>query len=596
MSIRDHFSKISPEFEKALRLIEQTDQGHLCATWSAPGQDQAQKENFLQQVIKLNDQYPGGLETYCKNAKKLLIASKRGENPYEGFAPKVPNGVTLIPGEASFDQMEAKGLEAVAHTGFILVAGGLGERLGYSGIKIALPADTSSSKSFLQMYIENILAYQSKARRATKTTLELPLAIMTSGDTHAMTVDFLAKNRNFGMTSEQLVIMKQEKVPSLIDNQAHFITEEDNPYEIETKPHGHGDVHVLMQLTGTGKKWIQQGIRHVVFFQDTNGLVFNAIPAALGVSVSHNFEVNSITVPRRAGEAAGGIVQLEHQNGTQLTINVEYNQLDPLLRATINPNGDVADKSGYSPYPGNINVLIFALIPYMDNLSKNGGLIPEFVNPKYADAAKEKFKKPTRLECMMQDYPKLLSPKAKVGFTSFPREFCFSAVKNNLVDAAAKAQAQLPIESASSGEMDLYAVFRQKLVLCGATVETAANQTIQGIPLVVGPRVIMSGSFASTLSELKSKIKNVRLSSRSSLIIEGENVRINGLELDGKLVIKVEPGASLKIEGLKLSNAGDELVESKSGEPEEIAIRGYRIVEKSSRVIHVKQGDQTVIS
>lgn len=34
------------------------------------------------------------------------------------------------------------------------------------------------------------------------------------------------------------------------------------------------------------------------------------------------------------------------------------------------------------------------------------GLVPEFVNPKYADAAKSKFKKPTRLECMMQDHPK----------------------------------------------------------------------------------------------------------------------------------------------------------------------------------------------
>lgn len=30
------------------------------------------------------------------------------------------------------------------------------------------------------------------------------------------------------------------------------------------------------------------------------------------------------------------------------------------------------------------------------------GLVPEFVNPKYADASKNRFKKPTRLECMMQ--------------------------------------------------------------------------------------------------------------------------------------------------------------------------------------------------
>ena len=32
----------------------------------------------------------------------------------------------------------------------------------------------------------------------------------------------------------------------------------------------------------------------------------------------------------------------------------------------------------------------------------------EFINPKYADAEKKKFKSSARLECLMQDYPKLL--------------------------------------------------------------------------------------------------------------------------------------------------------------------------------------------
>lgn len=36
----------------------------------------------------------------------------------------------------------------------------------------------------------------------------------------------------------------------------------------------------------------------------------------------------------RAGEAVGGIVLLKHENGDQMTINVEYNQLDPMLRAS----------------------------------------------------------------------------------------------------------------------------------------------------------------------------------------------------------------------------------------------------------------------
>ena len=38
--------------------------------------------------------------------------------------------------------------------------------------------------------------------------------------------------------------------------------------------------------------------------------------------------------------------------GHSMTVNVEYNQLDPLLRATSHPDGDVNDDTGFSPFPG----------------------------------------------------------------------------------------------------------------------------------------------------------------------------------------------------------------------------------------------------
>ena len=43
------------------------------------------------------------------------------------------------------------GVKAAGHAAFVLVAGGLGERLGYSGIKLALPVDCASNKCFLQV-------------------------------------------------------------------------------------------------------------------------------------------------------------------------------------------------------------------------------------------------------------------------------------------------------------------------------------------------------------------------------------------------------------------------------------------------------------
>ena len=61
--------------------------------------------------------------------------------------------------------------------------------------------------NLLQEYIESILALQAKHSGA-----ELPLAIMTSGDTHDRTAAFLAENKSFGAKRSQITLIKQEKV------------------------------------------------------------------------------------------------------------------------------------------------------------------------------------------------------------------------------------------------------------------------------------------------------------------------------------------------------------------------------------------------
>ena len=51
---------------------------------------------------------------------------------------------------------------------------------------------------------------------------------------------------------------------------------------------------------------------------------------------------------------------------------------------------------------GNINQLVLKLSTYCGELARHGGVIAEFVNPKYRDASRDAFKSSTRLECMMQ--------------------------------------------------------------------------------------------------------------------------------------------------------------------------------------------------
>ena len=72
-----------------------------------------------------------------------------------------------------------------------------------------------------------------------------------------------------------------------------------------------------------------------------------------GVSVRNDYDMNLLAVPRMAKEAIGALVLLRNAaTGHSMTINVEYNQLDPLLRATNSPEGDVNDATGRSPFPG----------------------------------------------------------------------------------------------------------------------------------------------------------------------------------------------------------------------------------------------------
>ncbi len=77
---------------------------------------------------------------------------------------------------------------------------------------------------------------------------------MTSEDTHAETLALLKSNKYFGLRENQVFILNQEKVPTMIDNEGRFGVLKDKLL-IETKPHGHGDVHTLLHMSGTAKKW-----------------------------------------------------------------------------------------------------------------------------------------------------------------------------------------------------------------------------------------------------------------------------------------------------------------------------------------------------
>jgi UDP-sugar pyrophosphorylase len=400
---------------------------------------------------------------------------------------------------------------------------------------------------------------------------------MTSDDTHELTLKLLEENKFFGMSRSQLTIMKQEKVPSLLDVDAHFALKP-NCLEIDTKPHGHGDVHTLLYQTSLVRKWKDEGRQWVIFFQDTNPLIFRSVPAVLGISKLNNFEVNSITVPRKIGEAVGAICTLTKPNEKPLTVNVEYNQLGGLFKDI---GGEQTDDLGYSIYPGNINCLVFAIPEYLETLNATQGCIAEFINPKYADSTKTTFKTPTRLECMMQDYPKLLKTNDRIGVTQIDKRFCFSACKNDVVSAAQKWKQGLPAESASSCEFDFFKVHEEILKIVGVDIEPGKEtfKNFAGIEYKTTSKIVLAPKFGVTLKEIRNKFKGKNfISSESSLVLDGD-IKIENLYLDGSLWIKSNEKRDIKNLEVKSKNyVSFEPLNAKDNESvaEHLKIRGYQ--------------------
>ncbi|ETO24200.1 hypothetical protein RFI_12957 [Reticulomyxa filosa] len=367
------------------------------------------------------------------------------------------------------------------------------------------------------------------------------------------------------------------------NNRADFALEW--KYGILSKPGGHGVVHSLMYSTGTAQKWEDMGISWLVFLQDTNGVAMRSLISALGVSAMNQFVMNSITIPRRPKQPIGAITQLRHTgNDDVLTINVEYNQLEPLLKnCSESREGDIADnRTGYSKYPGNCNTLILKLDTYNRVMAKTKGAVPEFVNPKYADATKTMFKSPARLESMMQEYPKALSnvyflffnllfyltiiimqtagkEREAVGITLYAPWFAFVPVKYNIVDAQKNYELLGDAMSASSGEAGMYRCYRELLRAAGARIDESEEKTrlFGSVPVENGAKVVLHPSFGVTVHEIRSKIKgNVHISGESTFVVDGEFIEIHNLKLDGTLIIRAKNNSKIVIHNLTVKNEG----------------------------------------
>ncbi len=579
----------------AMQCLLDCQQHALFEAWDPPGHRDEEKRAFLDQVADLNDRLIGGLKGYLDRARQLL--NHQNDSPYDNVLIEHPPVNDLTQLDTAYEHKEMQGLELGDRLAFVLVAGGLGERLGYGGIKMEIPFEITSYTTYMQLYCQFILALQQRtAERLNRPDLRVPFLIMTSDGTNARLKAYLEENSYFGLDRDHVHLFEQTLVPAVSDKNATLATQ--GPYQLILKPGGHGDVHQQLHTRGYAKMLKDLGKTHLVFLQDTNAQVTNLILPAVGVSAEHGYAFNFVCVPRVPREPIGAVVKLISDEGER-TVNIEYNQLEAFFKAK-GMAGDQPDDTGFSPYPGNINLLVVELAPYIQVLERTGGLVAEFINPKYADESKETFLTPTRVETLMQDLAGSYPPGTPIGVTLFNRDWALAALKNSLPSAQAKARAGQPSYSATAAESAYYQSQRIRLKLAGVDVGSEKKTTFHDIPFLDGARVVMSPLFSLVLTDTRHNIEGGQLSPHASLVIEGRDITLRNINLSGTsaLVIRACDGAHVAVDGLTLNEPGytfEPLPDNALQDPDTPAylrIRGYRRITHKPAVYEFDQPGQ----
>lgn len=134
-----------------------------------------------------------GLKTYIEDAKKLV--SLYNERKYQTSIINISKSETIKVKylDDLYLKYEYDGLKSICKCGFVLVAGGIGERLKSSNIKISLPIDQISKYSYLKLYLRYIMSYQNISKSINY------ICIMTSESTDITIKHYLEENSYFGL-------------------------------------------------------------------------------------------------------------------------------------------------------------------------------------------------------------------------------------------------------------------------------------------------------------------------------------------------------------------------------------------------------------
>ena len=236
---------------------------------------------------------------------------------------------------ARYSEFSSAGLEEIrsGHVGAVLLAGGMGTRLGSDSPKGMFNIGLTRELYIFECLINNLMDVTRRAGNF------IHLFVMTSDRNHDDTVDFFHEKKCFGYDPKFVHFFVQDMAPASDFDGKVYLEEKG---KISASPNGNGGWYSSMQKCGMLDIVNSEGIEWLNVFAVDNVLQRIADPAFIGAVKLAHCVVGSKVIRKASPDERVGVMCLEDGRPSI----IEYYELSDEMRDAKLPNGEPAYNFG----------------------------------------------------------------------------------------------------------------------------------------------------------------------------------------------------------------------------------------------------------
>ena len=375
----------------------------------------SEKESLLQDLDAIKvEELPGLLETALADQKNVVAI----EEEITPFSKHVGRSTDRAEASAAY----ALGIEAIGRgeVAALVLAGGQGTRLGFSGPKGIYNIGLPSSRSLFQMLSERLVKLRKLAAKGDEMS-SLPLYIMTSPINHEETIRYFEKKSFFGLSKDGVYFFKQGMLPCFT-NEGKIIME--TPSKVAMAPDGNGGIYPSLKNSGMLEDMSKRGIKYLHVFSIDNALTRPADPVFMGYCISKEADCGNKVVWKADAHEKVGVIA---EKGGKSCV-VEYSDITKEMAERTDEDGRLSFGAGnICNHFYTLDFIVNAVLPNLGNMYH----IARKKIPFYDDKPKETVKPESNNGIKLESFIFDVFPLSKrMAVLDVVREEEFAPVKN----------------------------------------------------------------------------------------------------------------------------------------------------------------------